>query len=478
MDMGYADYGGGPRPSGHGTCRRTWTAWAPAGGQRALAGHPDGRPIRTWSSTSPPAQGEGEARLGQDRRGLHASTAPRPGRRSRQTVGQLVEVRVHNEDVAGRDRPALARRRRAERRGRRRRASPRTRSGPARTTPTAGSRRTPAPSGTTPTRCPTSRSPGGCSGAIVIHPRRRSPGCVETVAAGPPLRRRRRPLNGRTGDHAVRAEPGQRVRVRTINTDNGPLTVLGRRVPSGSSRSTGTTSTGPTEVTDRSVVVPAGGRADLEVHGADRREGRRRAALGDGRLVIGPAGSTRPGSSNPRSASTCSATAAHARCPFDTHQARPAASSYSIGRRPGFIDGRPGLWWSVDGHLYPDMPMFVVREGDVVQVTDLQPQRRGAPDAPARPPRGRALPDGKPVTRQPVVVRLPRRRRTARPSRSPSVADNPGIWMDHCHNLKHAAQGHGHPPDVRRRDHAVPGWARTPATSRSDPPDPVTDTLW
>ena len=20
-------------------------------------------------------------------------------------------------------------------------------------------------------------------------------------------------------------------------------------------------------------------------------------------------------------------------------------------------------------------------------------------------------------------------------------ADNPGIWMDHCHNLKHAAQG-------------------------------------
>ena len=21
------------------------------------------------------------------------------------------------------------------------------------------------------------------------------------------------------------------------------------------------------------------------------------------------------------------------------------------------------------------------------------------------------------------------------------VADNPGLWMDHCHNLKHAAQG-------------------------------------
>ena len=21
------------------------------------------------------------------------------------------------------------------------------------------------------------------------------------------------------------------------------------------------------------------------------------------------------------------------------------------------------------------------------------------------------------------------------------MADNPGIWMDHCHNLKHAAEG-------------------------------------
>ena len=35
------------------------------------------------------------------------------------------------------------------------------------------------------------------------------------------------------------------------------------------------------------------------------------------------------------------------------------------------------------------------------------------------------------------------------------VADNPGIWMDHCHNLKHARAGDGHAPDVRGRDHAV-----------------------
>ena len=36
------------------------------------------------------------------------------------------------------------------------------------------------------------------------------------------------------------------------------------------------------------------------------------------------------------------------------------------------------------------------------------------------------------------------------------VADNPGIWMDHCHNLEHARGRDDRAPDVRGRDHAVP----------------------
>ena len=40
---------------------------------------------------------------------------------------------------------------------------------------------------------------------------------------------------------------------------------------------------------------------------------------------------------------------------------------YSIGRRPGFIDGRPGYWWTINGRMWPDVPMFMVRKGDVVK---------------------------------------------------------------------------------------------------------------
>ena len=36
------------------------------------------------------------------------------------------------------------------------------------------------------------------------------------------------------------------------------------------------------------------------------------------------------------------------------------------------------------------------------------------------------------------------------------VADNPGIWMDHCHNLEHAARRSGRPPGLRRGHRALP----------------------
>ena len=39
---------------------------------------------------------------------------------------------------------------------------------------------------------------------------------------------------------------------------------------------------------------------------------------------------------------------------------------YSIGRRLGFLDGRPGRWWTINGHLFPDVPMFMVSEGEVI----------------------------------------------------------------------------------------------------------------
>jgi FtsP/CotA-like multicopper oxidase with cupredoxin domain len=129
-----------------------------------------------------------------------------------------------------------------------------------------------------------------------------------------------------------------------------------------------------------------------------------------------------------------------ARTPFlrDSHFDR--RFELSIGREPAFLDGRPGLQWSINGHVYPDMPMYVVDEGDLVELTIsnhthathpmhlhghhvLVLSRNGTPVSGSP-----WWPDTLEVKHDETFVVAFR-------------ADNPGVWMDHCHNLRHAAAG-------------------------------------
>src|SRR4030095_12457973 len=62
----------------------------------------------------------------------------------------------------------------------------------------------------------------------------------------------------------VSAKPGERVRVRVINTDNGPIETWAD-VPFRVLAIDGSPINAPTDVIDRSVTVTAGGRADLGI---------------------------------------------------------------------------------------------------------------------------------------------------------------------------------------------------------------------
>lgn len=114
--------------------------------------------------------------------------------------------------------------------------------------------------------------------------------------------------------------------------------------------------------------------------------------------------------------------------------------SYDIGRRIGFLDGRPGMWWTVNGHLYPHMPMFVVSKGDVVRLTisnhsgQVHPMHLHGHHAVVLSRNGKPG-SGQPVVGDTVNVEDGETYVVA------FVADNPGVWMDHCHNLPHAVQG-------------------------------------
>jgi FtsP/CotA-like multicopper oxidase with cupredoxin domain len=247
-----------------------------------------------------------------------------------------------------------------------------------------------------------------------------------------------RTLNGQEDVTRVPAEPGERIRARIINTDNGAMPVWA----SASYRLLavdGGDLNEPTPVDGRRVTVPAGGRADLEVtvppSGTVRVQSGAATAY-----VIGPddaPAASRP--AQPEAELDLLDYGSPEPLPFETDD--PDRSfEYSIGRRPGFLDGKPGMWWTINGHLWPDVPMYTVTEGDVVAFHvenhsgEAHPMHLHGHHAVVTARNAEAT-RGSPVWVDSVEV-----------PDGESVdlvfkADNPGIWMDHCHNLPHAAEG-------------------------------------
>jgi FtsP/CotA-like multicopper oxidase with cupredoxin domain len=113
---------------------------------------------------------------------------------------------------------------------------------------------------------------------------------------------------------------------------------------------------------------------------------------------------------------------------------------YVVDRRPGFMNGMPGLWWTVNGHTYPDVPMFVVSEGDDVTMQivnksgDVHPMHLHGHHAVVLARNGEPT-SGSPWWIDSLNVLDGDTYDIA------FVADNPGVWLDHCHNLPHATQG-------------------------------------
>jgi FtsP/CotA-like multicopper oxidase with cupredoxin domain len=269
----------------------------------------------------------------------------------------------------------------------------------------------------------------GLYGPLVVHPASADTEAMDVVAvthtyAGT------RTLNGEEGTVTVDATAGQVARVRIVNTDNGAVqawTAAPYRVLAVDGRDVNE----PTPVSGQRVSVPAGGRYDLEVTAPARIE------IGSTALVVGDGD---PGATpQPREKLDLLAYGAPAALPFDaTHPDR--TFRYSIGRRPGFLNGKPGIWWSINGHLWPDIPMYVVDEGDVVVFEienhsgEVHPMHLHGHHAVVLSRDGVAA-SGSPWWVDSLDVDDGETLTVA------FVADNPGVWMDHCHNLKHAAQG-------------------------------------
>lgn len=276
----------------------------------------------------------------------------------------------------------------------------------------------------------------GLLGGLVVYPSERDPDQLEQVAVlheyddGPSL-------NGVPGITTVDAEPGQRVRVRIVNTDNGET----RAWATGASYEVlavdGTDLNGPGPIEDRAVSIPAGGRVDL---GLVVPEGGVRVDFGGTTaLVLGGDPTAGGQASPPESEVDLLSYGEPADLGFDPEQA-DRHFEYRIGKRPGFVDGRPGMWWTTNGNLFPDVPMFMVVEGDVVVFTIENNSDQAHPMHLHGHHAVVLSRDGEPATGSPWWVDS-LEVKTGESYEIAFLADNPGLWMFHCHNLPHAAEG-------------------------------------
>ena len=283
---------------------------------------------------------------------------------------------------------------------------------------------------------------GGLYGALILEPSEvDAPPAAARVADAVALVHTypggQRAIDGVVGDTRRTAAPGDTVRVRLVNTDSTPTSAW---VAGSSFRVLavdGTDLTGPTPVEGRTIGLTAGGRADIEV--TVPATGAVRVQVPGASLVLGPDGAEASTSPAPREEVDLLTYGEPGDVGFDPAQA-DRRFRYDIGRLPGFLDGAPGYWWTINGGIMPTVPMYMVQEGDVVVMTitnnsgEVHPMHL----------HGHHLlvlsRDGEPSTGSPWWVDSLNVEH-GETYEVAFVADNPGIWMDHCHNLPHASEG-------------------------------------
>jgi FtsP/CotA-like multicopper oxidase with cupredoxin domain len=277
----------------------------------------------------------------------------------------------------------------------------------------------------------------GLFGAFVIEPRAQLEGLDLAVVGhtfdGTPT------LNGVDAIQRRHLAPGTRVRLRLVNTNSAELDYTIGGTPFRVVAVDGTDLNGPTPLRGETLVVPAGGRLDIAFT-MPASPVRVSLAETEAAIAFSADGSAVPPPPPPGPELDLLSYGRPAPTPFDAESAFDRRFDLTITRKPGFYDGSPGLQWAINGGIYPDVPVFVVEQGDLVEVTiandsnGIHPMhlhghhvlvlsRDGVPSS------------GSPWWTDTLNVHADESYVVA------FRADNPGLWMDHCHNLTHAAQG-------------------------------------
>lgn len=259
-------------------------------------------------------------------------------------------------------------------------------------------------------------------------------------------------VNGTRGDLVLDAAPGELVRLRIINATAGEVTAYGTPlylVPVGAPFTVvaldGHDLHGPQEIESELLPVASGQRYDVVLRmpasGVVRvrdRDLNETVTIGERGAGGGSAGAPVNFHSLPLFDFT-----RYGAPVGDSSPGRPVfdvTCTLKLGNHAGFHDGKFGLVHTINGRDFPAIPMIVVRSGQVVKLhivngtEEYHPMHLHGHVFHVLARNGVPL-QGSPVRLDTLLVA---------PHETWDVAftaDNPGIWMLHCHVLLHAATG-------------------------------------
>ncbi|MFI0897499.1 multicopper oxidase family protein [Streptomyces sp. NPDC020983] len=247
------------------------------------------------------------------------------------------------------------------------------------------------------------------------------------------------------GDHDTldtrQVAPGRPVLLRLINTDNVTHRFTLAGAPFTLAAVDGNDVDGPGTLTRTALSLAAGGRYDLRLTMPSGSV----ALLADDDRAHGLR--LLPGAGRPAAAPDTAAWPVLDLLSYGRPAARPTAPGpfdrrFTLVLDRGLSLSGPvkGRDWTVNGHAFPDVPALVVRKGDRVEMTVVNrslathPWHLHGHSVRVLSRDGHAV-TGSPLTMDTFDVRPGEVWKVA------FTADNPGLWMVHCHNLVHASQG-------------------------------------
>ncbi len=252
------------------------------------------------------------------------------------------------------------------------------------------------------------------------------------------------------GDDTLRreaVEPGTPVRFRLVNTDSHPVVFSMRGTPFEVAAIDGADLNEPDELTDTRMELAAGGRYDITFTMPENPV--RLGVVGDigfteenpdlG-LLVSPDGEGELPVIEDGPMFDPSDYGDPEEMPFGASSDFDREFEVIMDNQFGFYDRAFNMLWTINGEVFPNTPMHMVREGDLVKTTFVN---RSFMDHPMHLHGHHVLVlsrNGEPVSGSPWWADT----LNVAPGETYEVAfraDNPGIWMDHCHNLDHAALG-------------------------------------